>query len=140
FKFMKFDLPKSIGIIVGIVISIFLIGQQLATLGFITRLMTAVMINANAGPEDIWVIDNVTNNVNALSRIDSRLVREIRSIEGVENTYGILVAGATLSLQDGKTTSVTLVGSEGPEFIAGPKYSLITKGKLSDLNQSYTLS
>ena len=46
-KFIWFDRPKSIGIIVGIVISSFLIGQQLGTLHFITNVMGALIDHAN---------------------------------------------------------------------------------------------
>ena len=58
FKFIKFDKPKSVGIIVGIVISIFLIGQQMATLFFLTDLMGGLEIHSNSEENDIWVIDD----------------------------------------------------------------------------------
>ena len=76
-KFIRFDRPKSIGIIVGIVISIFLIGQQLGTLQFITHAMSGLIDNSNPKAGQVWVIDNSTQNANVLSEIDSRLVREI---------------------------------------------------------------
>lgn len=52
-NFMKFDKPKSIGIIVGIVISIFLIGQQIGTLQFITTAMGGLIDNADPGSGNI---------------------------------------------------------------------------------------
>lgn len=140
FKFIKFDRPKSIGILVGIVISIFLIGQQLATLRFLTGLMTALIENANSSPGDIWVIDNITRNVNVLSRIDSRIAREIKSIEGVADSHSILVTNASLTLPNGKTGAVNLVGSDGPLFVAGPNPARIVSGRLSDLVQSSAVS
>lgn len=140
FKFMKFDRPKSIGILVGIVISIFLIGQQLATLRFLTGLMTALIENSNSGPGDIWVVDNITQNVNVLSRIDSRIAQEIKSIEGVEDSYSILVSNASITLPNGKTGAVNLVGSDGPNFIAGPHPAKLIQGKLSDLAQRSAVS
>lgn len=135
-KFMKFDRPKSIGILVGIVISIFLIGQQLATLRFLTGLMTALIENSNTSPRDIWVIDKVTQNVNVLSRIDSRIAQEIKSIDGVESSHSILVTNASITLPNGKTGAVNLIGSDGPAFIAGPRPSKILEGNLSDMAQS----
>lgn len=139
-KFMKFDRPKSIGILVGIVISIFLIGQQLATLRFLTGLMTALIENSNSDPGDIWVIDNITENVNVLSRIDSRIAQEIKSIEGVEISQSILLANASITLPNGKTGAVNLVGSDGPGFIAGPHPSKVLEGSLSDLAQRSSVS
>jgi len=62
FKFIRFDKPKSIGIIVGIVISIFLIGQQLGTLRYLTSLMAGVVNSSNTSDEDIWIIDQISQN------------------------------------------------------------------------------
>lgn len=134
-KFMRFDKPKSIGIVVGIVISIFLIGQQLGTLRFLTTLMSGLIVNSNTGANDIWVIDNVTGNVNALSRIDARLVQELKSVEGVAGSYGVVIAGSTVTFEGGKSSPVNLVGSDGPVFIAGPNPDKIVEGNLPDLYQ-----
>ena len=137
---MKFDLPKSIGIVVGIVISIFLIGQQLGTLGFLMRLMGGIIDNSNADTSEIWIIDNTTNNVNILAPIDQRIVQEVQSIPGVEHSIGIVTTNAIATFRDGRTASVTLVGSDGPFFIAGPKEEKIIAGNLQDLNQSDAIS
>ncbi len=134
-KFMLYDRPKSIGIIVGIVISIFLIGQQLATLQFITNAMGGLINNANSHAGEIWVIDNTTKNVNVLSNLDARLVREIRSIKGVQNTFPILVGKASIRLPNRKLVPVTLVGSNGLVFAGGPDTSRIFKGTLKSLIQ-----
>ncbi len=137
---MKFDMPKSIGVLVGIVISIFLIGQQLGTLDFLMRLMGGIIENSNAQSTEIWVIDNTTNNVNVLTPIDQRIVQEIASMPGVAYTEGMITAPATATFDNGKTASVTLVGSEGPLFSAGPLVAKITGGNLQDLNQSDAIS
>jgi putative ABC transport system permease protein len=139
-KFMRFDLPKSIGILVGIVISIFLIGQQLGTLGFLQSLMGGIIENSNAQDAEIWVIDNTTNNVNVLAPIDQRMVQEIRSFPGVAQTTGIITTNAQATFESGKTASITLVGSEGPDFLAGPNRAKIVAGNLQDLNQSNAIS
>lgn len=139
-KFMKYDRAKSVGIIVGIVISIFLIGQQLGTLQFITKVMGGIIDNANPGGGEIWVIDNATGNINVLSQIDSRLVREIRSIKGVENTFPIVVTNAKMTFSSGQSAPVVLIGSDGPVFAAGPNSTKILKGKISNLMRSNTVS
>lgn len=133
YKFMKYDKPKSIGIIVGIVISIFLIGQQLGTLRFLSSLMSGLIINSNAGENDLWIIDNVSGNVNALSWIDARIAQEVKSIEGVEESYGIVVASAAVTFEGSNSSPVNLVGSDAPLFIAGPNPSKITEGHLHEL-------
>ena len=139
-KFMRYDKPKSIGIIVGIVISIFLIGQQLGTLRFLTGLMGGLIENSNAPENAIWIIDDVSGNVNAVGRIDSRIVQEVKSIEGVEESYGIVITSGTVVFEGGKSSSVSLIGSDGPAFIAGPKASKIIEGDLNGLYHSNAVS
>jgi putative ABC transport system permease protein len=140
FKFMKYDKPKSIGIIVGIVISIFLIGQQLGTLRYLTGLMGGLIENSNAPENSIWIIDDVSRNVNAVGRIDARIAQEVKSIAGVEDSYGIVIANSTVTFEGGKSSSVNLVGSDGPVFIAGPNPSKIIAGDLHALYHSNAVS
>ena len=66
-KFMKFDKPKSIGALFGVIISIFLIGQQTGIFTFLTNAMS-YLVRVNDGY--VWVTDNKTTNVNALAPID----------------------------------------------------------------------
>lgn len=133
-KFMRYDKAKSIGIIIGIVISIFLIGQQLGVLGFLTGMMGGLVSNSKQDVGQIWVVDNITQNANELAKIDEGMAGAIRSIEGVANTYPVVVANASLKFENGKTGSVILVGSEPPLFVAGPTNGLIQDGHLMDLN------
>lgn len=134
-KFMRYDKAKSIGIIIGIVISIFLIGQQLGILGFLTGMMGGLVTNSRQDIGQIWVVDNITQNANELGKLDEGVFREILSIPGVSESYPIVVANASVKFASGKTGSVILVGSEPSAFIAGPGERLINQGKLDDLNQ-----
>jgi len=134
-KFIRYDKAKSIGIIIGIVISIFLIGQQLGILSFLTGMMGGLVDNSRKDIGQIWVVDNITQNANELAKIDEGIVREIRSIEGVANTYPVVVANASVKFENGKTGSVILVGSEPPLFVAGPERKLIKDGTLMGLNE-----
>lgn len=132
-KFIRYDKSKSIGVVIGIVISIFLIGQQIGILGFLTGLMGGLIENSRKDVGQIWVIDNITQNANELGELDERLVRELRSIDGVENTYAIIASNGLVKFKNGKTASVLLVGSEAPVFVAGPNQSKINKGTTDDL-------
>jgi putative ABC transport system permease protein len=132
-KFMKYDKAKSIGVIVGIVISIFLIGQQIGILSFLMGLMGGLVDNSRKDLCQIWVVDKITQNANELGRLDERFVREIRSIEGVENTFGVVAASGLVKFANGKIAPVLLIGSEPPLFVAGPTPSTINAGELKDL-------
>lgn len=139
-KFIRYDKAKSIGIIIGIVISIFLIGQQLGVLGFLTGMMGGLVENSREDIGQIWVVDNITRNANELAKIDEAMAGAIRSVEGVANTYPIVVANASVKFENGKTGSVILVGSEPPLFIGGPTNDLIQDGQLMHLNDEGAVS
>uniref|UniRef100_UPI0039A52AEB ABC transporter permease n=1 Tax=Ornithobacterium rhinotracheale TaxID=28251 RepID=UPI0039A52AEB len=140
YKFIRFDRAKSIGIITGIVISIFLIGQQLGTLGYLSGLMSGIVRNSNTQIAKIWVVDRRVNNANALNTINYSLVNELKSIPGVQETYPILIANAEAKFAAGNVAPVTLLGSSSPAFILGPPQHLILKGNLQDLMQSGSVS
>ena len=137
---MKYDKAKSIGILVGIVISIFLIGQQLGILSFLTGLMGGLIGNSRQDIGQIWVVDNITQNANELAALDERLVQEIRSIEGVENTFPVIAANASVKFANGKTAPILVIGSESPSFVAGPRNDRINAGHLFSLNDDGAVS
>ena len=101
YKFLKYDKPKSIGVVIAIVVSVFLIGRQIGILTFLTGLMGGIINNSDKEKSQILVVDRITINANELARLDERLVREIKSIDGVEKTYPIVLAGATVTFETG---------------------------------------
>lgn len=139
-SFIRFDRPKSIGILVGIVISIFLVGQQLGTVSFIADIMGGLISNSNPESGSIWVIENTSKNINQIANIDSRLVHEIRSIEGVEETYPIILTNAKATLPDGKTEPFIIVGSNPSMFAGGPNKEKILAGNIEDLSAPGAIS
>jgi putative ABC transport system permease protein len=96
-------------------------------------LMGGLVDNSRKDLCQIWVVDKITQNANELGRLDERFVREIRSIEGVENTFGVVAASGLVKFANGKIAPVLLIGSEPPLFVAGPTPSTINAGELKDL-------
>lgn len=132
-KFIRFDKAKSIGIITAIVISIFLIGQQVGLLLFLMGLMGNLVGNANVAKEDIWVIESQTVNANTLNKIDQRYVQQLRSIPGVAVAHAVVIGSGEARFLDGNTAGVNVIGSDGPQFVIGPNPTKIHQGQLSDL-------
>lgn len=137
---MKFEKSKSIGIIIGIVISVFLIGQQLSTLGFLTHLMGSIASHANPERSDIWVITDQTNNLNAVSPISRSLVDQLKSIEGVEQTSPVIFSTVMMKFSNGQFSSVQILGSELPQLVLGPPESDICEGQLKELANPSTVT
>lgn len=140
FKFIRYDRAKSIGIITAIVISIFLIGQQLSLLFYLMGLMGNLVGNAPVQDQEIWIIEAQSNNINAVNAIDQRLVQQIASLPEVERTHAVVLAPAQVSFLDGKTAGVTLVGAEAPALVMGPKAERIMEGEISALARPATVS
>lgn len=139
-KFIRFDRAKSVGIITAIVISIFLIGQQIGLLLFLMGLMGNLVGNANVKDNQIWVIESQTQNVNTLTKIDSRYVQQLQSIENVIQAYPVVIANAEAKFLDGNTATVQIIGSDAPNFVIGPNNSRIYQGNIIDLTLPEAIS
>jgi putative ABC transport system permease protein len=137
FRFMKFDKAKTFGLVFGILLCTFLIGQQISLLLFHMDMISCLVNNTEA---DIWVIDNVNRNSNQLGKIDERYLKQVQSIEGVAKAYPIVIVNTQAKFADGQNANVFLVGSEAPMFVAGPDTAKIVAGKRQDLLQDYAVS
>lgn len=133
-KFILYDKPKSIGALVGVIISIFLIGQNVGIFLFLTNSMASII---TANKQYIWVVDAKTTNVNALASLDMRVGRELESFEGIKKAYPIILTIGGAKFESGKSSSVTLVGTQAPNFVGGPwnvfegkKENLLTDGAI----------
>jgi putative ABC transport system permease protein len=136
-QFMKYDKAKSLGIVIGIVISIFLIGQQSGIFIFLTNAMKALVTNSRS---DLWVVDSKTINANALGKMDIRKVRELESIDGVARVFPVVVAGGTARFDDGTTAGVQLIGSDAPTFRIGLDPKKIIGGDLEKMLEDGAVS
>ncbi len=129
-KFIKFDKTKSIGVIVGILISTFLIGQQLGVFFFLSGLMGAL---ANDVKADIWVVDSKTNDVNQLGRLDIRNLRAIQGINGIKEAFPLIITGASCNFENGTSGAITLLGVDENHINALVSKNKIMAGNVSDL-------
>ncbi len=127
-SFLRYDKAKSIGALAGVVISVFLIGQQSGIFIFLTDAMCALVRN---NPDYIWVVDEKTENVNALSTLDMRLARQLESIPGVKKAFPLVLAGGSAKFANGKSSGITLIGVTYPECAGGPWK--LSSGSRSDL-------
>ena len=115
--FIKFDKPKSIGALAGTIMSVFLIGQQCGIFIFLISAMSSVVRNNS---EYVWVVDNKTTNVNALTQLDTRIGNELASIEGIEKVYPLVMVAGAARFDNGTSAGLTLIGVQAPDFAGGP--------------------
>ena len=136
-QFMKYDKAKSVGIVIGIIISIFLIGQQTGIFLFLTNSMKALVTNSQA---DLWVVDSKTINVNALGKLDIRKLKELESLPGVARAFPVVVSGGTARFDDGTTAGVQLIGTDAPSFRVGLSSEKIIGGNLDAMLEDGAVS
>jgi putative ABC transport system permease protein len=136
-QFMKYDKAKSFGIVIGIVISIFLIGQQTGIFLFLTNAMKALVTNSQS---DLWVVDSKTINANALGKLDIRKLKELESIPGVARAFPVVVSGGTARFDDGTTAGVQLIGTDAPSFRVGLDQKKIIGGSLDAMLEDGAVS
>lgn len=134
-KYLLYDKANSLGAFMGIVISTFLIGQQIGVFNYLIDGITK-MISINQ--EYIWVVDSKTENVNSLHRLDIRARQEIASLPGVDKAYAVYMGGGAVQFEGKDNTGVILVGVEPPDFAGAPKDLFV--GKHEDLLPEGALS
>ena len=136
-KFIRFDKAKSIGVVVGIMISTFLIGQQLGVFIFLTNAMKALATNVKA---DIWVVDSKTQDVNQLGKMDMRTLRAVQSMAGVKAAFPIFIGGGAANFNNGTSGNVTLIGVDIAQLNSVLDPSKIIAGQPTDLQTDAAVS
>ncbi|MDO1446997.1 ABC transporter permease [Rhodocytophaga aerolata] len=134
FRFLWYDKAKMFGILFGIVLSVFLIGQQL---GICFSLLEGIVSLASNNTQYIWVVSEKSQQVNDLPALDMRIARELMSVSGVKRVNPIVVSGATAKFSNGTKAALTLIGTTAPTFAGGP-WKLAT-GNTLDLLQEGAL-
>jgi putative ABC transport system permease protein len=128
-KFMRFDKPKSFGALFGVIISIFLVGQQTGIFTFLTNAMSYLVRTNN---QYVWVTDNKTTNVNALAPVDIRLGNEIESMPGVKKAHPLVISSGAARFPNGTSAGMSVIGMNIPEF-HGLNRNFLKEGTTSDL-------
>ncbi len=116
YKFIRFEKSKSTGILLGIIISIYLIGLELGIFFYLTTLIGGVINNAKPEYAQVFVVNKLTNNANILSPFDKRWVNQLRSIEGVDDTHGMVLSTVSVRFDNGESSPAVIIGSEYPEL------------------------
>ncbi len=116
-QFIRYDKPKSLGALLGVVISVFLVGQQAGIFIFLTDAMKSIVANND---QYIWVVDAKTVNANQLAQLDTRIGRQLLSLPSVEAVYPVVIEAGAAQFEDGTTAGMTIIGSQSPDFVGGP--------------------
>lgn len=116
--FMTYERSKLAGILLGIVISMFLVGIQLALVDKFLEDSTGFL---RGNHEYIYVIDKKSPSSSSLLNVDNRVGYELRSIPGVDKVFPVIVSGGTCKFPSGSTANVSVIGVQYPEMAGAPK-------------------
>ena len=133
FKFVRFEKSKSMGILVAIVISIYLIGIELGMFFYLANIIGGIVGNANPQYAQVFVVKKQTENVNQLSPLDVRWENQLRSIDGVTGTHGFVITNVSARFPNGKDAPAMIIGSDYPALAAGPYADLVYSGSIGSL-------
>ncbi len=140
FKFIRFEKAKSLGILMAIIISIYLIGLELGIFFYLSSLISGIVVNSNPEYAQVFVVNRRTENANQLAPFDSRWVNQLTSIPGVDGTHGIVITNVSIRFPNGDNAPAIIVGSDYPEMAAGPSASLLNSGSMQNLLDPGTVS
>ncbi len=108
---------KFAGAMVGVVFAVLLSNQQAATfLGLVNR---NIMFVDNAGA-DIWIMPGATEILQPGKFLSTSPLDQARGTPGVAWAEPILFGSATVSLPQGGSEQVTLIGTRAPSWRGGP--------------------
>jgi putative ABC transport system permease protein len=116
-RFLVYDKYKMFGILGGILISVFLIGEQLS---IYFSMMGGMKGMAEKHKEKVWVISSSTQNSLQLRPLDVRVVHELASIPGVSAISPFVMGGGSTRYDNGMRTSVNVFGLSGPHYLGAP--------------------
>ncbi|MFA6887230.1 MAG: FtsX-like permease family protein [Bacteroidales bacterium] len=121
------------GILTAIVISIYLIGIELGMFFYLADIIGGIVGNSNPQYAQVFVVKKQTENVNQLSTFDIRWVNQIRSIDGVSDTHGLVLTNVSVRFPNGKDAPAMIIGSDYPKLAAGPYPDLVHLGSVESL-------
>ncbi len=128
-NFMVYERSKLAGILLGIVISMFLVGIQLALVDKFLNKSTSFL---RGNHQYIYVVDQKSNSSTSLLGVDKRVGYELQSISGVGKVFPVIVSGGTCNFDSGSTANVSIIGVQYPEMAGAPK-QYTTETKLATL-------
>ncbi len=117
FKMLFHDRAAALGSIAGVIVIIFLVGQQLTTFFGLTAFMSRIVDISGA---DIWVFAQNTDNINATGSIPSAYQDRLAGLSGIKSIDPLIINAGTLKQSNGYNVGVQVVGLNPPRYTGAP--------------------
>jgi putative ABC transport system permease protein len=121
---MLIDEPlKSVGTLIGVVVSVFLMMQQMSLLTGIERRVTSF---ADRNDVDVWVASAATEGIDATGSLPERCVSQAAGTRGVAWAAPVIKGFGDVTRVDGVKEQVQVFGVEAPRYAGLPR--ILAKG------------
>lgn len=115
---MLIDQPaKSVGTLIGVVVSVFLMTQQLSLL---TGIQARVTSFADRNDVDVWVASAATESIDATGSLPERCVSQAAGTTGVAWAAPVVQGRGDVTRIDGVVEQVRVFGVEAPRYAGLP--------------------
>lgn len=118
FEFMTYEKAKLSGILLGIVISIVLVGIQFSLVDSFLYKATGFL---RGNHQYIYVVDRNSTSSSTLAPIDNRVGYELRSIPGVAKVHPVIVSSGACKFPSGGSSGACIVGVQYPDMAGAPQ-------------------
>jgi len=116
---MLFDAPfKSLGTLVGVTISVFLMAQQYSLLNGILGRVTSFV---NSSGVDIWIVSPATESTDATDTVPVSRIGAAAGTRGVAWAAPVVQGIGTVTRPDGVRENVKVLGVEAPRYAGLPR-------------------
>ncbi len=116
---MLIDEPlKSVGTLIGVVVSVFLMMQQMSLL---TGIRARVTSFADVNDVDVWVASAATESIDATGSLPVRCVSQAAGTRGVAWAAPVIQGRGDVTRIDGVKEQVQLFGVEAPRYAGLPR-------------------
>lgn len=116
---MLLDAPwKSLGTLVGVVVSVFLMAQQASLLAGILGRVTSLVARSGV---DVWIASAATESTDATGTLPASKVGVAASTPGVAWAAPIVQGVGTVTRPDGVRENVKVLGVEAPRYAGLPR-------------------
>ncbi len=123
---MLIDQPaKSVGTLIGVVVSVFLMTQQLSLLSGIQERVTSF---ADRNDVDVWVVSAATESIDATGSLPERCVSQAAGTRGVAWAAPVVQGRGEVTRVDGVKEQVRVFGVEAPRYAGLPH--VLAKGSV----------
>lgn len=131
-KMLVGDVVKSLGVVMGVFLSTFLVTHMLAM--FAGMLQRTYSLLTDVPQADVWVMDPAVEYADEVTGMPATSLERVRSVEGVAWAVPLFTGTLRTRLPSGVFRAVQVIGLDDATLMGGP--ATLREGRLEDLRRA----